>query len=125
MILPSVFLSRIIEKTITQAYKLVCKTQLSTAGTSSSSGAEPNPGSSSLNRSFINLPKELFEMLASAGPYLYRDTLLLQKVYHLHSGIFTYWLLFHFLKFIFPGHCTLCADNQSAERLLPVRTGAC
>lgn len=75
-----VFLSRLIEKTIFSAYKLVCQTQISTAGASSGSGADPETGSTSLNRSFINLPKELFEMLASAGPYLYRDALLLQKV---------------------------------------------
>lgn len=33
-----------------------------------------------LSSSLVLLPKELFEMLACAGPYLYRDTLLLQKV---------------------------------------------
>lgn len=31
-------------------------------------------------RSFIDLPRGLFQMLACAGPYLYRDTILLQKV---------------------------------------------
>lgn len=30
--------------------------------------------------SFIDLPKELFQMLSCTGPYLYRDTVLLQKV---------------------------------------------
>ena len=30
--------------------------------------------------SLIELPRELFQMLASIGPYLYRDALLLQKV---------------------------------------------
>lgn len=35
---------------------------------------------SSVHGSFINLPGELFQMLSCAGPYLYRDTLLLQKV---------------------------------------------
>ncbi|KAL3635917.1 THO complex subunit 2 [Castilleja foliolosa] len=63
---------RLIEKSISSAYNLVCETQTSSAGPNSESGA------SSL-KSFIDLPKELFEMLASAGPYLYRDTLLLQK----------------------------------------------
>lgn len=94
-----VFLSRLIEKTMLPAYKLVCQTQLSTAGTSSASGADSNPGSS--NRSFINLPKELFEMLASAGPYLYRDALLLQKVCRPDPGIFrNYGLPFYFLKLL-------------------------
>lgn len=65
------------------AYELVRRTESSTGGGSSSSGADSVTGSSSLKRSFINLPKDVFEMLASAGPYLYRDTLLLQKVYTL------------------------------------------
>ncbi|KAK6146705.1 hypothetical protein DH2020_020574 [Rehmannia glutinosa] len=69
---------RLIEKAIFSAHKLVCGTQISTAGVFSGSGADLETGTSSL-KSFIDLPKELFEMLASAGPYLYRDTLLLQK----------------------------------------------
>ncbi|KAL6577483.1 THO complex subunit 2 [Orobanche minor] len=69
---------RLIEKAILPAYKLVHETQISTAGISSDPGADLETGSSSL-KSFIDLPKELFEMLTSAGPYLYRDTLLLQK----------------------------------------------
>ncbi|KAL0409045.1 UNVERIFIED_CONTAM: THO complex subunit [Sesamum radiatum] len=72
-------LFRLIEKAIFPAYKLVCQTQISTAGVSSGSNVDSESGSSSVDRSFINLPRELFEMLASAGPYLYRDTLLLQK----------------------------------------------
>ncbi|XP_057777651.1 THO complex subunit 2 [Salvia miltiorrhiza] len=79
-------LFRLIEKTMLPAYKLVSQTQLSTTGTSSASGADSNPGSS--NRSFINLPKELFEMLASAGPYLYRDALLLQKITRVLRGYY-------------------------------------
>lgn len=89
-----VYLSRLIEKTILRAYKLVCQTQLSTAGTSSASSADSNLGSS--NRSFINLPKELFEMLASAGPYLYRDALLLQKVCQPDPGILVLSVAFSF-----------------------------
>ncbi|KAL6566308.1 hypothetical protein OROGR_001923 [Orobanche gracilis] len=69
---------RLIEKAILPAYKLVHETQISSAGISSDPGADLETGSSSL-KSFIDLPKELFEMLTSAGPYLYRDTLLLQK----------------------------------------------
>lgn len=34
-----------------------------------------------VHNSFIDLPKELFQMLATVGPYLYRDTVLLQKVH--------------------------------------------
>lgn len=36
---------------------------------------------SSVRGSFVDLPSELFQMLSCVGPYLYRDTLLLQKVY--------------------------------------------
>lgn len=34
----------------------------------------------SFQSSFIDLPRELTQMLASVGPYLYRDAVLLQKV---------------------------------------------
>lgn len=40
-----------------------------------------------VHRSFIDLPKELFEMLATLGPYLYRDTVLLQKVHFFASDL--------------------------------------
>lgn len=36
---------------------------------------------SSVRGSFVDLPSELFQMLSCVGPYLYRDTLLLQKVF--------------------------------------------
>ena len=36
---------------------------------------------SSVRGAFVDLPSELFQMLSCVGPYLYRDTLLLQKVY--------------------------------------------
>ncbi|KAL3652904.1 hypothetical protein CASFOL_002585 [Castilleja foliolosa] len=62
---------RLIEITMSSAYNLVCETQ--------TSSADPNLETGASLKSFIDLPKELFEMLASAGPYLYRDTLLLQK----------------------------------------------
>ncbi|CAA0814725.1 THO complex subunit 2 [Striga hermonthica] len=63
---------RLIEKAILLAYRSVCDTQFSTAG------ANLETAATSL-KSFVNLPTELFEMLAAVGPYLYRDTLLLQK----------------------------------------------
>jgi THO complex subunit 2 len=44
--------------------------------------------SSSGHVSFIDLPKEFFQMLVTVGPYLYRDTLLLHKV---HGLIFNIW----------------------------------
>ncbi|XP_051144438.1 THO complex subunit 2 isoform X2 [Andrographis paniculata] len=65
-------LFRLIEKSICSAYKLICRMPNSSAG-------ESETGSSSIKQCFINLPKELFEMLSSVGPYLYHDTLLLQK----------------------------------------------
>ncbi|KAL3502101.1 hypothetical protein ACH5RR_036550 [Cinchona calisaya] len=82
-------LFRLIEKSITAAYELVCEMQH--AGCSSSAGASfdlMEDTNSSVSRSFIDLPKELFEMLVSAGPYLYRDTLLLQKVCRVLRGYY-------------------------------------
>ncbi|GAB2226287.1 hypothetical protein Drorol1_Dr00022088 [Drosera rotundifolia] len=38
----------------------------------------------------IDLPKELFEMLSCAGPYMYRDTLLLQKVCKVLRGYYQF-----------------------------------
>lgn len=71
---------RLIERSISEPYDLVRKMQLL--------GLLPGVvtdsmevATSSSSRSFINLPKELFEMLSSVGPHLYRDTLLLQKVW--------------------------------------------
>lgn len=72
---------RLIEKSISPACELVRQNQFSNIDVLPGSGTDlMETGNSSHSRSFINLPKELFEMLASAGPYLYRDTLLLQKV---------------------------------------------
>ncbi|KAL8265927.1 hypothetical protein R6Q59_003271 [Mikania micrantha] len=78
-------LFRLIEKTISPAYELVRQPQL-----------QPIDGSSDLletesnftKKSFIDLPKELFEMLTSVGPYLHRDTLLLQKVCRVLRGYY-------------------------------------
>ncbi|CAA2963416.1 THO complex subunit 2 [Olea europaea subsp. europaea] len=73
-------LFRLIEKSISPACELVRQNQFSNIDVLPGSGTDlMETGNSSHSRSFINLPKELFEMLASAGPYLYRDTLLLQK----------------------------------------------
>ena len=46
----------------------------------SASDAFEQKSVSSLQSSFIDLPRELTQMLASAGPYLHRDAVLLQKV---------------------------------------------
>ncbi|KAI3847949.1 hypothetical protein MKX03_017474 [Papaver bracteatum] len=70
-------LFRIIEKSISSAYAAVRQTHHQNLVTSSASGT-----------SFIHLPKELFQMLASAGPYLYRNTLLLQKVCRVLRGYY-------------------------------------
>lgn len=76
---------RLIEKTISSAYQLVRQPQLD----SSEGGSDfMETESDSTKRSFIDLPKELFEMLTIVGPYLHRDTLLLQKVNKLISYIF-------------------------------------
>ncbi|KAK9750246.1 hypothetical protein RND81_02G181900 [Saponaria officinalis] len=70
-------LFRLIQNSISPAYDIVRKmnTQISRNGHEASNSSDPV-----MSGSPILLSKELFEMLASAGPYLYRDTLLLQKV---------------------------------------------
>ena len=39
--------------------------------------------------SLIDLPREIFQMLASVGPHLYRDALLLQKVCRVLRGYYS------------------------------------
>ncbi|XP_016465502.1 THO complex subunit 2 isoform X1 [Nicotiana tabacum] len=80
-------LFRLIERSISEPYDLVRKMQLLglLPGVVTDSMEVANSSSS---RSFINLPKELFEMLSSVGPHLYRDTLLLQKVCRVLRGYY-------------------------------------
>ncbi|KAM0000916.1 putative THO complex, subunitTHOC2, THO complex subunit 2 domain-containing protein [Helianthus debilis subsp. tardiflorus] len=76
-------LFRLIDKTISPAYELVRQRQLQSTD-SDSMETDIN----FTKKSFINLPKELFEMLTSVGPYLHRDTLLLQKVCRVLRGYY-------------------------------------
>ncbi|XP_074309319.1 THO complex subunit 2 isoform X2 [Silene latifolia] len=70
-------LFRLIQNSISSAYDTVRKmhSQITRSGHEALDSTDPVT-----NWPPIFLSKELFEMLASAGPYLYRDTLLLQKV---------------------------------------------
>lgn len=69
---------RFIEESISSAYSIVRQHYYQSFGTSS--GASIDTRNFPVGGSFIDLPRELFQMLAAAGPYLYRDTILLQKV---------------------------------------------
>lgn len=73
-------LFRLIEKTLTTAYDFVCKSRFQNFGSFSINDHEVVETTDTSGRPPVLLPKELFEMLVSAGPYLYRNTLLLQKV---------------------------------------------
>lgn len=74
---------RLIEKSISSVYSKDHRTRLHNIGSSSGANVDAmETETSSPNGSFMALPKELFQMLACAGPFLYRDTLLLQKVGH-------------------------------------------
>jgi len=73
--------SRLIEKSISPAYDVVRQTHLQNPGSSSGGTDAMDVDNSSGCNSFIDLPKQLFQMLSCTGPYLYRDTVLLQKVY--------------------------------------------
>jgi THO complex subunit 2 len=79
---PMMNLSRLIEKSISSAYDIVHQAHFQSFGSSSGAIIDAmDAANSSVRRSFVDLPSELFQMLACAGPYLYRDTLLLQKVF--------------------------------------------
>lgn len=73
-------LFRVIDKSISSAYELL-RCGLDSEGT----GAADSP---LIRKPFIDLPKELFQMLSSVGPYLYRNTVLLQKVCRVLKGYF-------------------------------------
>ncbi|XP_052205277.1 THO complex subunit 2 isoform X2 [Diospyros lotus] len=81
-------LFRLIEESISLSYELARRIHLQSLGLHSAAGGEPMETNSSARGSFIDLPKELFEMLSCAGPYLYRDTLLLQKVCRVLRGYY-------------------------------------
>ncbi|PHU03207.1 THO complex subunit 2 [Capsicum chinense] len=81
-------LFRLIEKTISEPNDLVCKMQLLGSVPEVVTDYSMEVANSSSSRSYINLRKELFEMLSSVGPHLYRDTLLLQKVCRVLRGYY-------------------------------------
>ncbi|KAM1011881.1 hypothetical protein ACFX2C_047172 [Malus domestica] len=83
-------LFRLIEKSISSAYDTVRRAHLPIFGASSGTSIDVmNTENASIHGSFIELPKELFQMLTCAGPYLYRNTLLLQKVCRVLRGYYS------------------------------------
>ncbi|XP_068660653.1 THO complex subunit 2-like isoform X2 [Aristolochia californica] len=82
-------LFRIIERTISSAYAVFCRMRLQGAGLSSGFGSNGTDLKiSSAVGSFIDLPKDLFQMLGAVGPYLHRDAVLLQKVCRVLRGYY-------------------------------------
>ncbi|KAJ6816641.1 THO complex subunit 2 [Iris pallida] len=74
-------LFRLIEKTISPTYSVVCQPHLPSIGGSSASSSGVTGSLVELSKfCTVDLPRVLFEMLAVAGPYLHRDAVLLQKV---------------------------------------------
>ncbi|KAG5233055.1 THO complex [Salix suchowensis] len=82
-------LFRLIEKMISSAYKIIRHPHVQNCGSQAVAGiAIMDVTSSSGHVSLIDLPKEVFQMLVTVGPYLYRDTLLLQKVCRVLRGYY-------------------------------------
>ncbi|KAG4391721.1 hypothetical protein GLYMA_05G241400v4 [Glycine max] len=82
-------LFRLIKKSISSAYDVIRQTHLQNPGLSTGGSTDVmDVDNSSGFSSFIDLPKELFQMLACTGPYLYRDTVLLQKVCRVLRGYY-------------------------------------
>lgn len=73
------YVFRLIEKSITHAYRIARQIR---SQNSSSAGTEKSThvASTTASRTGLDLPKEVFQMLLTVGPYLYRNTQLLQKV---------------------------------------------
>ncbi|KEH24624.1 THO complex subunit 2 [Medicago truncatula] len=82
-------LFRFIEKSISSPYDAIRQAHVQKSGSSTGGSTDAidvdNPSGYS---SFIDLPKEIFQMLACTGPFLYRDTMLLQKVCRLLRGYY-------------------------------------
>ncbi|CAN8291333.1 unnamed protein product [Cochlearia groenlandica] len=72
-------LFRLIEKSITRAYRIVRQAHFPN---SSSADTEKitHAANTTANSTCLDLPKEVFQMLVTVGPYLYRNTQLLQKI---------------------------------------------
>lgn len=91
-------LFRVIERTISSSYAIVRPSLLVNLGSSNRSVDNATIGDGMVKYtsqgSFIELPRELFQMLASVGPYLYRDALLLQKVCRVLRGYYSSVLVF-------------------------------
>ncbi|XP_060213787.1 THO complex subunit 2 isoform X4 [Lycium barbarum] len=81
-------LFKLIERSISEPNDLVCKMQLLGSLPGVVTDYSMEVANSSSSRSYISLRKELFEMLSSVGPHLYRDTLLLQKVCRVLRGYY-------------------------------------
>ncbi|KAG5553632.1 hypothetical protein RHGRI_011505 [Rhododendron griersonianum] len=75
-------------KSLSSAYELVRQTHLQNLVLPSAAVSDSMETNSYVKRFFVDLPKELVEMLSCAGPYLYCDTLLLQKVCRVLKGYY-------------------------------------
>lgn len=93
-----ILVSRLIEKSISSAYDIVRQARLVSLGSSGTSVGAMTTENSSTSGSFIELQKELFQMLAIVGPYLYRDTLLLQKVHYFYLTLWNHLCLLYLRK---------------------------
>ncbi|XP_043721403.1 THO complex subunit 2 [Telopea speciosissima] len=107
---------RVIEKAISSAYSIIRQTHLQSFGFSSGSAPDNMETDAPVQKSFIDLPAELFQMLASAGPYLHRDAILLQKVCRVLRG---YYL--SAVELVAGGGATLCGDRGSRDPRLHLK----
>ncbi|XP_010531606.1 PREDICTED: THO complex subunit 2-like [Tarenaya hassleriana] len=74
-------LFKLIEKSISPAYDIVRQTRFqSSISSNGENTVTVDAASSTSNRGSVDFPKEVFQMLSIVGPYLYRDTILLQKI---------------------------------------------
>lgn len=87
-------LFRAIEKAIASSYMLVRPSYLANVGAITVAQAALNIGETTpkhtvQSAAFVELSKEFFQMLACAGPYLYRNALLMQKICRVLRGYFS------------------------------------
>ncbi|KAK8947300.1 hypothetical protein KSP39_PZI006604 [Platanthera zijinensis] len=73
-------LFRAIKRSISPAYEIICQMRLGDIGNIVNTCSDIAESAITSILTPVNISKDLFQMLAAAGPYLHRDTILLQKV---------------------------------------------
>lgn len=78
----TIIVLRLIETTMSTVYDKICQVNFRSVGSFTNIGSDTIDAAvvSFEQNTYVDLPRDFFQMIAAIGPYLYRDTILLQKV---------------------------------------------